>query len=199
MSRSLVIDALANNCKDLPGQAAAYFYFKDAQRHQPADMLRSIVAQMCFKSTQIPIEAARLLQDSYSVRELPDSRRLAKILSLLTKGLERAFIVIDALDECRSRDVLFRAITEIMSMDNPGRLWLFVSSRELPDFQRVLSSRCTSHVHLGSDNDVDGHNNKDDIRRFIESSIAEQHYLNAQTDEVKEKVMTALSGGAKGM
>ena len=162
-------------------------------------MLRSIVAQICFRSAQIPVETARLLQNSYSVRELPDTRKLANILSLLTQSSERAFVIIDALDECRSRDVLFRAITDILRMGDPRKLRLFVSSRDLPDFQRVLSSRCTSHVSIGCDSDVDGQNNTEDIRRFIESSISEQHYLKIQTDEVKEKVVATLFEGAKGM
>ena len=154
---------------------------------------------MCFKSSQIPVEAARILQNSYSVREYPDSRKLARMLSLLTTTLKRAFIVIDALDECSDRDILFKVLADIMNMDDIKSLRLFVSSRDLTEFQRTLSSRCTSSVAAGCDNDTDGQNNTEDIRRYIENSIAEQYYLKIQPDDVKEKIVTALSDGAKGM
>ena len=56
-----------------------------------------------------------------------------------------------------------------------------------------------SSVSIGLDSDVDGQNNAKDIRRFIESSVAEQHYLKTLPDDIKEKVVASLSEGAKGM
>ena len=199
MSRSLAIENVTNEYKNCSEKVVSYFYFKDIQRHQPVDMLRSIIVQLCAKAATIPEDVARILQNSYQIQAYPNKTDLIKMLSMLAEDLDQAYIFIDALDECMNRDVLFKLLSDTFNACGSSHLSWFVSSRDLVEFRREILGTCTAQVSIGNYEKAGDHANAEDIRRFVEASIADRHYLKIQTDDVKEKIANTLTEKAGGM
>lgn len=197
--RSLAIESVINELEKSSKTVVCYFYFKDIQRYQAVDMLRSITVQLCAKTATIPEDVARTLQNSYRTQAYPNKADLVRMLSMLAKDLDRAYIFIDALDECMSRDVLFELLSDILNARGSAHLAWFFSSRDLVEFRRELLDMCTAQIPIGNYEKAGDHANAEDIRRFVEASIAERHYLKTRTDDVKEKIANTLTERAGGM
>ena len=162
-------------------------------------MLRSIIAQLCRKSSAVPDEAACILENSYKIREIPDHRKLLTILSMLAEEVDRVWIIVDALDECQSSEVLFKILSGILDMNKKGNLHVFVSSRDLVDFRREMAGEYSATVTIGNYGDADSDTNMEDIERFIDTSISERHHLKIQPDNIKAKIRETLTDKAEGM
>ena len=197
--RSLAIESVTNEHENCDETVVSYFYFKDIQRYQPVDMLRSIIVQLCAKAATVPEDVARMLQNSHRTQAYPNKNYLVKMLSMLVEDLDRAYIFVDALDECMNRDVLFKLLSDTLVACGSAHLACFVSSRDLVEFRRGIKSMCTAQISIGNYEKVGDHANAEDIRRFVEASIAERHHLKMQTDDVKERITNTLTERAGGM
>lgn len=186
-------------CEKGDKTVVSYFYFKDIQRYQPVDMFRSILVQLCARAATIPENVARMLQNSYRTQAYPNKNDLVSMLSVLVKDIDRAYIFIDALDECMNRDVLFKLLSDTLNACGPVHLACFVSSRDLVEFRREITDMCTAQIPIGNYEKAGDHANAEDIRRFVKASIAERYHLKTQTDDVKEKITNTLTERAGGM
>ena len=109
-------------------------------------MLRSITAQMCRKLCKRSEEATCKLEEFYKLGTIPNNKELIKILSILIQKVDRAYIIIDALDECLNREVLFKVLSDLLDISDSGNIRVFVSSRDLVDFRNGMAGKYTSVV-----------------------------------------------------
>ncbi|KAL8655532.1 MAG: hypothetical protein Q9226_003009 [Calogaya cf. arnoldii] len=133
---STIIDDLSKNCRTSPS-SLAYFYFSD--RQDCAQMLRSMLRQIANQNK----ECFEMLGAFYSTHDKGlQQPRLAALSTLLRSMFGicgTTFIVLDALDECKSRGELMEFIEDIDSWHEADYHVLFTSRSEL-DIRATLES-----------------------------------------------------------
>ena len=106
-------------------------------------MLRSITKQMCQKSCEKPEEAMHILEECYRLGRFPSNDELLKVLSSLAQKLDRAYIIVDALDECVTRSGPLKVFSELLNMNEKGNFRIFVSGEDLIDFRHEMAGKQT--------------------------------------------------------
>ncbi|KAK1067825.1 hypothetical protein LTR12_007627 [Friedmanniomyces endolithicus] len=111
-----------------------YFYFDfNDQRKQTFDsVLRSLVCQMAHQS-----DGGFEQLDHLNRNRQPSSQELSQILEKMLNGGDHVTIVLDALDECTTRDELLKWIQQLMASEI-GSLKMVVTSRKEYDISLVL-------------------------------------------------------------
>ncbi len=177
-----------------PGEAVAYFYFdfRDGAKQSLTQAIRSLLVQFCAKST----EALRVLEDIYGDhnqgQQSPHSREMVKALSRVVDTFPRAYIILDALDECPERNDLLNFL-EDKAKWKPEQLKVLVTSRPLSDIKEALDIVGAQRVALESPL-VD-----DDIKTHVHFRILREKALNKWPPGVKEEIEKCLTEGAAGM
>jgi hypothetical protein len=126
---STVIDNILNSCNEDPASAIAYFYFdfQNRDKQQTHDLLRSLIAQLSNRRTQIPVALEQLYSSCQSTHRLPDLDDLMTTLEYILQEFRHTYIIIDALDESTEREVLLKMI-QTMADWKIGSLHLLVTS-----------------------------------------------------------------------
>jgi ankyrin repeat domain-containing protein 50 len=194
---STIICDVEQKCKSPSPDQYAYFYFDFNERRTVVDMLRAIIAQLCTRKKEVPIELHQLYQQCSYRSRLPTRTDLVEILlfsSLLTNS-HRTFVVLDALDECEVgtyRDDLLETIEEMIT-ESSKYLNVLVTSRKERDIMDKLGPLIDDSISLEED-DVDP-----DIVLHIQERLRKDAKLRQWDDLIKKKIQGDLTEKAHGM
>lgn len=194
---STIIDNLHQDCKRNHGHTLAYFYhdFKSADSYH-GKMLRSLVAQL---SQQNP-KSFTLLEDLYKSSDegfrQPTDKALLTVLGEMILNSPTTYIVLDALDECKSRSDLLRAIETINVWQHDG-LHTLVTSRQERDIGEMLEPLAQESSIINLQTSVVN----EDIRTYVRSRLLLDGPFKKwqKRPEVLEEIETRLLKGADGM
>ncbi|KAI9789761.1 MAG: hypothetical protein M1816_005800 [Peltula sp. TS41687] len=194
--RSLLwLHGLAGSGKTILSQThvLAYFYFdfNDREKQQVATLLRSIVMQLCTGRDSIPISVMAMYEQCKGMQQ-PDDRKLVANFPSLIEGLEHAYIVIDALDECIERRHLLDLLSQIVEHKSEN-LHILLTSREESDIGAILNTLITCRVCLR------GTKVDEDIRLYVRNKLDKDHNLRCWSETVKGEIEDVLVEGAGGM
>lgn len=194
ISSSTVIQRLlASQATISAGIVVVYFYFdfRDVEKQTVAEMLRSLIFQLSEKGASAPEEVC-LLYEKY--RGKKSNPTVAELLSLLANivrtNFSKAYIVLDALDECTERHILLPTLTELMATSSVS---LFMSSRGEHDIVKVFS-RLGIHAV-----DIEEARVAADVEIFVSGQLGDIQLLRELSTELKTDIKNALVQGAKGM
>lgn len=174
----------------------AYFYFKfDSQEQSsPESMLRSLITQFSLHCIKIPTA----LESPFSANKerQPSSDALMQTLQQLIKDFPAAYIILDALDECKGRVELLQVLEEMASwqLDN---LHIIVTSRKEPDIESSLESFVDERNAVCLQSALVN----EDIRTFIchKLSVDKRFKRWHKNEEVRREVEKILMEKAQGM
>lgn len=192
------------------GCSLAYFYcnYKEAQRRDPAAILRSLVKQLCLMSLSgFPVPVLSIynqrMQDA-DLTNLLSVKECKELLIKLSTGFLRTTIVIDALDECDpvTRGGLCDVLEQIVlsSTTSPGSNYapvkIFITSRNDGDLNRRFEG--SPNVYIQE------RDNSDDINLYIETEVAgcirrKELLGGVVKGELEQRIIRALKAGARGM
>lgn len=173
-----------------------YFAFNDEDKTVPDKMICSLITQLLLqnKGSYVALELAfphhSMLKQRPSTDELSDA-----FLSML-QGVGETFIVLDALDECTSRDGLLAFICNIASR-KLGKVHLLFTSRRERDIEdafegllRVEDKICIQSTLV-----------KDDIRSYIRRRLNTDPKLKRwqKAVDVRKEIEESLASKADGM
>jgi hypothetical protein len=118
-------------------------------------------------------------------RTRPSIDELSKALQDISSSLLRAFILIDALDECQ---VAYRPrlIKEVLSLQARCRVNLLMTSRFLPEITDNFDRSCWLEIRAS----------REDVERYLEDHI--QHSSRA-IQKIQGEIKTAISDAVDGM
>jgi Cdc6-like AAA superfamily ATPase len=187
-----------------PDQVLLYFYFDftDAGKQTLDNVIRSLISQLYHKrkATQ------KLLDSLFSTcddgRRQPTCELLCKVFLQMINQAQEIYIVLDALDECRTRKGPLSegllAWTQSLLELGQGNVHLLVTSRPEHDIELVLrnlAEREEDIVPLQS-NVVD-----DDIRSYVHTRVRQGNGLKRwqSQPDVLDEIETQLMKKAKGM
>lgn len=182
------------HCHPDPAYAIAYFYFdfNDDEKQNHEKLLRSLITQFSSQCVNVPKPLEALYHRSKDGRQQPTIDSLMSILQYMLRTFQQTFIIIDALDECKEREELFKMLREIVDWNFDG-LHLLATSRKERDIEESVACLVTEQICLQSIL-VD-----DDIHIHIQERLRSDPRLKIWPGEVQLLIETTLMDGANGM
>lgn len=193
MSSSTIIEETRRRCAGDPGYACAYFFCdnRNAQTEQALhdQLIRSLIQQFWDQSGCVP---APLLELYGSGHEQASITSLQTVLQRVIAGFERAYIIIDALDECTDWQKVLVWIGNLLQWTS-GRPHVLFSSRPEKDISVNLTSvEFVSLTHIS----LNGKHSDADIETYVDAMLAQMTRWDSAT---LARVRKALITGASGM
>ena len=133
----------------------------------------------------------RRIDDDLEDRKASISDLLALFQSSLA-FFDSTFLVLDALDECKSKEKLLDLVEQIMRMQD-DKLNLLVTSRTEQDIKSRMEDLDAVSM------DLQGAMIEDDIRTYIEQTLMTDPRLNRWIEGLKSEIRDVLLEGAQGM
>ena len=189
---SLVID---NLCEQARGQNAtvACFYFDFAAQNEqsPVSILGTLLKQLVFGLQEIPEEISEAYRDRKNAigGQGPQISNILKMLQI-TSARMRAFICIDALDECATEHqvMVLDLLGQLLQQSPETRIFLTGRPHILPAIGRCLTRKVTS-LSISP--------KRDDIVTYLCSRLAADTIPDAMDDtlgvDILEKVPSDIS------
>ena len=191
---SIVIDHIKkHHVGDKVGLAYFYCDYRDQEVHTAANVVSSLLRQLCAVMSRLPEPVTRLYERLHKDGDLPDLQDLQRVLQeLIAQHYDRVYVAIDALDECdatRQRKLLLGVLKALTSQCHSLRL--FITSRPHPQdirkaFTDVQSITITASQH--------------DIRRYLDYRLSQDDSITDLIDDVlKKEIVTKIVEFSQGM
>lgn len=186
---SAVVADLQKRFKSTPNTRIAYVYL--SYQRQSQQSLRNLAASLLKQLVQghpLPAEVRELYHQSAHGQNQPCLEDCVKVLHSTARDIEKLYIVIDALDECR-KAVVESFLTEIAKLDAPYGVNLFATSRFFPD------------IASGFDNSIrlDIRAAEEDVRLYVESRLPQLQAFVARDTVLRNQIRDAVTEAVDGM
>ena len=194
---STVLEDLFELCQPQPGHVVVYFYFdfSDPQKQAAEAMVKSIITQLIRRCSTIPHVLNAFFSQYHRGSQQPSMEAYLEVLEDLIHGFPRVYLVLDALDECRSRTELTDILVRIAEW-RIETLHLLVTSRNEQDLGRCLEDLVEEKYLIG----LQSHIVDSDIQLYIRESLCHDKNLwrwrkdsNLQ-DEIENVLLTGSHG-----
>jgi Cdc6-like AAA superfamily ATPase len=190
---STVIENLKTSC-EASNDVLLYFYFNfnDSKKQSFNSLVRSLVFQLYHIQQKSRSSLEQLYSSCKDGREQPQHGQLLTTLHIMLHNAGTTYIILDALDECRTR----KELQSWLAKPEVQGLQLFLTSRREQDIECSISSwlAAASIVPIRQ-GPVDN-----DILAFIHSNVAEDkelqrwQYMPDVCIEIERKLMEKAGG-----
>ena len=192
---STIIEKLSQETSNC---AVAYFYFDFNQGTQQyvINMLCSLVQQLLSRFESIPEPIDSLFKACQEGAKPPQINQLERVFKALVDSNERTFVVLDALDECESRDELLEFL-EIAIKRKADGLSIIMTSRKLREFDDFFSSYLSDQSRISIQNEkVD-----EDILSYVRGRLLHDRKFKRwqKQPRVQEEIQNRLMEKSDGM
>lgn len=186
-----MIDDLYTRFQHDTGIGIAYLFcdFRRQHEQQIESLLANLVKQLAQKQTSMPTTVKCLFDQYEGKPKRPSFDEISKALHLVTSLYSKAFIIIDALDECQVTDGCRRRLLfEIFNLQASKRVNIFSTSRFIPEILETFKESVSLEIRA-SDEDVQsyltGHMTQ------LPSFVLGRHDLQ---NEIKATISKAVAG-----
>lgn len=186
---SIVIEHLHKQLQDEPGVGISYIYcnFRRKDDQKAEDLLSSLLKQFSKGQASIP-ESVKSLYDHHKDKQTrPSFDEISKTLQSIIATYSRAFIIIDALDECQvSNGQRTTFLTEVFAIQAKYGTNIFITSRHIPEIKSKLAN----------DIEIEIRAHDEDIKAYLDSHISGSgsKLLKDLHEEIKIKIIEAVDG-----
>ena len=174
---------------DKTGKAFLYCIYKRQDNQKVDDLLASLLGQLAVWQWMVP-ESIRELYDKHRRGEKPRLSRneILEALSSITKSYSRTFIIIDALDECKTNRIRNELLSEVYKLQEGSDTRLMVTFRPSivlnpPSSVRRLEIRA----------------NKEDVEAYLSGQMSELPSVVQDNNELQCKIKTRILSLVDGM
>lgn len=185
---SLVIDHLTStkHTSDVP---VLYLYcdYRLEDEQSLSHFLAVLLKQLGSSDGATLDRISKIYIEHHAKNKRPLEAQLKKVLCEVVESLKGAYIVLDALDECK-RHVRTELIAFIRQLQAQGRLKLMVSSRSIPEISRLFQADPCLPIR-GKDADVQSYV----LSRAAELSPA-VHDTIGLAQRVVKRIVDAVDG-----
>ena len=191
---SATVEYMQNSPRNL-NSCLAFFYcdFRKVESRDPLNVMGSIVAQLCSKLEWIPAELENYYEKATSVPGHDRKADLSTLQQALTSIAQehKVFVLIDALDECDSKENILTVIKDLERQKL--RLNILLTSRNERDIQDELqaSTRLRIESRLSE--------MTEDINSYVTSRIDQDRRLRQLNITIRQNIKDVLNSRAKGM
>ena len=178
--------------------AVVYFYFDFNQgtKQYIINMLCSLIQQLLSRFESIPESILSLFKACQDGAKPPQISQLERVFEALVDSNKRTFIVLDALDECESRDELLEFLESAIERKASG-LSIMMTSRRLRRFDDFFSRYLSDQSKVSIQNEkVD-----EDIHSYIQGRLLHDRRFRRwqKQPSVQEEIQNRLREKSSGM
>lgn len=194
LSSSVVAD-LEQSAALSPSLIYFYFDFNDIEKQSLENAVRSLVAQLYHKRREVRAEVDTLFSSYDKRASQPSIAELRKVFLMMLQQAGEIWIVLDALDECSTRDStngLLSWIKDLLKSDL--HIHILVTSRPEIDIKSVIEGWARDEEIIP----LSGQPVENDIKSYVQARIRKvQRWKDRQ--DIQQEVETCLTKKAHGM
>lgn len=174
------------------GIAFIYCNYREREKQTTVNLVASLLKQLIQTKLVIPSKLCSLYKQHIRRKSRPTLVECSELLYLELAACSRAFIIVDALDECdETRGTRSDLISQLLRL--PSSTSLMITSRDVPSIQLELSRFCRLEIRA-SDADVktylEGHIEREErLKRHVQADPA---LRNTILDTIVKKVEGVL-------
>ena len=189
MITSIIVDYLCIMFQNDASVGIAYIYcnFRQQQEQKPEDLLASLLKQLVQEQPLIPEKVKSFYELHKNKRTRPSLDEISQVLHFVVADYSRAFIIIDALDECQVSDGgRRRLLSEILNLQDKTGASFYATSRFIPEIRKEFEGNVSLKIRAS---------NKD-VRRYLDISQLPSFVLRSPDlqEEVKTEIIKAVDG-----
>jgi Cdc6-like AAA superfamily ATPase len=190
---SIIVDELCTKFQSDASVGIAYIYcnFQRQREQKPADLLASLLKQLVQEQRFVPENVKTFYERHKNKRTRPSFDEILKELHSVVADYSRAFIIIDALDECQvSNGGRQRLLAEIFNLQTKTRANFLATSRFIPETVKEFEGRSTRLEIRASDND---------LQRYLDGHMSRLPSFALRSPDLQNEVKTAIINAVDGM
>jgi len=189
---SIVIDHLRTKFCDGNSIGVTYLYCHYKQKQELADFFASLLKQLIQEQASLPRSMMALYKHCKNKQTRPSLNEILSVLYSVVADYSKAFIIIDALDECQvSSGDRRRLLSEIFDIQTKSGVNLFVTSRFIPDIKDEFERRGSSLLEIRATDE--------DVRRYLDDHISQLPSFVLRSLELQENIKTRILKAVDGM
>ena len=161
---SIVVDNLCGRFENDGSVGIAYLYcnFRQQRDQKPADLLTSLLGQFVQGQPSVPNSMKSLYERHRVNQTRPSLDEISQAFQSIMASYSRAFIVIDALDECGISDGgCRRFLSEVFKIQAKTEASLFATSRFIPGITEEFKGNPSLEIRA----------NDGDVRKYLDSHV----------------------------
>ncbi|SCO92820.1 related to ankyrin [Fusarium oxysporum] len=189
---SIVVDNLETLSMNdrIVGIAYVYCNFRRQDEQTARELLASLLKQLLQGLSTFP-ESVKSLHEKHSKKQSrPSLEEISSTLLSITKLYSRVFILIDALDECRTSDgSRTRLLEEVFELQAQSGINIFATSRPIPDVTSLFEDSISLEIRATDE----------DVRRFLRSHMSRLPAFVRRRSELEEEVTSRIVRSVRGM
>ena len=186
---SVVVDHLNRKFENDASIGIAYIYC-DYRRHleqTPADLLLSLLKHLVQEQPLLPEKVKTLYDGHKDKRTRPSFDEISKVLHSIVAGYSRAFIIIDALDECEDEGRR-SLLSEIFDLQAKTGASLFATSRYISEIMKIFEGSISLEIRASDE----------DIQKYLNGHISQLKCVS-QNLGLQETIKTEIAKAVDGM
>jgi hypothetical protein len=134
----------------------------------------------------------RLYEKHYPRQTQPSIDEISDALASLIAGFSKTFVIIDAVDECKTSDaVRSKFLREVFNLQTKTRANLFVTSRHIPEVENEFKRKHAVSFEIRA--------SEADIRRYLDGNASRLPLVVQENPELEEEVKVSIINAADGM
>ncbi|KAL3459526.1 ankyrin repeat-containing domain protein [Aspergillus heterothallicus] len=191
---SVIIQHLQRRFQDDETVPVVYIYcnFKMREKQKIKDLLKSLLSQFIQQHRQPSLP--KNVKDFYERNEkqgtVPTLNELSKALPMVVATFARPLIVIDALDECETKEnTRDHFLEELLGLQEKSKACLMIFSRPIHEIARRLEA--SVHFEIRAQ--------PQDIDRYISARLPLLPMFVQRNEALKKRIISTIVGGVQGM
>jgi hypothetical protein len=186
-----VVDDLITRFQHDPKIGIAYIYchFKQGDEQKIENLLASLLKQLSRRQS-LPGSVKKLYERHQKEKTRPSAREISEVLQSVAASYLKAFIIIDALDECqaanRCRSGLLSCIFGLQANSITN---FFATSRPIPDIEAEFKTYPRREILATNE----------DVRRYLDGHLLDLPSFVRKRPAIQENIKTGITRAVEGM
>jgi hypothetical protein len=189
---AIVVDDLTTRVSSDPTIGVAYIYcnFRQQGTQKIDDLMASLLKQLAQGQSSLLGSVKDLYDQHETKRTRPSLDEILGVLRSVATMYLRAFIIVDALDECQvSGGSWARFLSELFSFQTRHGVNIFATSRFIPEILDWFKTSISLEIRATTD----------DVTRYIEGNIWQLRSFVQKNQQLQEEINTGISEAVDGM
>jgi hypothetical protein len=188
---SIVIADLFNRFRNDTTVGIVYIYcnFRRKDEQKVDDLLSSLLKQLAESQSSLPGSVKDLYDRHKPKRTRPSLDEILAVLRSVATMYSRAFIIVDALDECQVSDGCRARFLSVLSNLQTHRANIFATSRFIPDIVNQFKGSISLEIRASSQ----------DVERYLEGHMGGLPSFVQRNEQLQEEIKTGISEAVDGM
>jgi hypothetical protein len=189
---SIIVEDLSKRFHDDPNTGIAYIYcnFRQHDEQKIDSLLASLLRQLTERRSSLPNIIKDLYERHKHAKSRPSSVELVKAVQYITSGYSRAFILVDALDECQvSNGCRATFLTELFRIQAVSKANILATSRFVPDVTERFDGKPWLEI------EADEH----DIQAYLAEHMSHLPSFVQRSPDLQQQIMRNITEAVGGM